>query len=151
VSGSARKERIFQSVALLDEAGHPTNFVPLGGRPVPPAHRLEASAAIEYPHVTVGIDDTLGQRLLSLVTPLSKPVLERLAGRCEVECRVNNFPVAPGEYWLKLGLATMAAGIDDVERVLHFSVINGDAFGEGRGIHRGVCFAPAKWSVVEKA
>jgi lipopolysaccharide transport system ATP-binding protein len=143
----ARPTPVFRSLTLLNDDGEPTNFLPLGG-----AFRarigLEAQRPIDFPAITVGIDDTLGQRLLSLVTPLSRPVLERLEGRCEVECQVPVFPLAPGEYWVKLGLAAAGAEVDDVERVLQFSVTNADAFGEGRGLHRGLCVAPSRWAVL---
>jgi lipopolysaccharide transport system ATP-binding protein len=142
----ARKQRIFQSVALLNEEGDPTNFIPLGGL-FHARITLEAENSIQYPAVTIGIDDMTGQRLLSLVTPLSRTVVERIDGRCNLECRVDPFPLAPGEYWLKLGLAAADVPLDDVERALHFSVMNGDAFGEGRGIHRGLCVARSEWKV----
>src|SRR5262249_6053611 len=143
-----RKHRIFQSAALLNEDGDPTSFIPLGGL----FHvriTLETEYSIQYPAVTIGIDDTMGQRLLSLVTPLSHAVVERIEGRCTIDCRVDRFPLAPGESWLRLGLAAADVSLDDVERALNFSVMNGDAFGEGRGIHRGLCVAPSKWNLVE--
>jgi lipopolysaccharide transport system ATP-binding protein len=143
-----RKQRVFQSVVLLNEDGEPTNFIPLGSL----FHvrlALESTTSIRDPAVTIGIDDTMGQRLLSLVTPLSRTVVERVDGRCVIECRVDRFPLAPGEYWLKLGLASADVPLDEVERAMPFSVMNGDAFGEGRGIHRGLCVAPSQWSVLE--
>src|SRR5262249_19306380 len=141
---SSRKERIFQSVSLLDDDEQPTRFIPLGGS-FRVRIELHAPRQIEYPAITLGIDDTMGQRLLSLVTPLSRPVLERLDGPCAIECSVESFPLAPGEYWLKLGLAAADVCLDDIERALHFTVTNADAFGEGRGIHRGLCVAPSTW------
>ncbi|HMF11870.1 MAG TPA: ABC transporter ATP-binding protein [Gemmataceae bacterium] len=148
-SDSGRRQRIFRSVTLLDSEGAPTNFVPLGGL-FHARITLDAQTTIAFPAITIGIDDTTGQRLLSLVTPLARTVVERVAGRCDVECRVESFPLAPGEYWLKLGLAAADVPLDDVERALHFSVLNGDAFGEGRGIHRGLCVAPSTWSVRDR-
>jgi lipopolysaccharide transport system ATP-binding protein len=142
-----RKQKIFRSAALLNEDGEPANFIPLGRR----FHLrigLDAARPIDYPAITVGIDDTMGHRLLSLVTPLARPVMDRVSGGCEIDCCVEHFPLAPGEYWIKLGLAASDVCLDDVERVLHFSVTNADAFGEGRGIHRGLCVAPSTWRVV---
>jgi lipopolysaccharide transport system ATP-binding protein len=144
--GPGRVHKIYRTATLLDEGGEPTNFVPLGGV----FHLrlgLEAPVTVESPTLTIGIDDTLGHRLLSLLTPLTNPVLERIDKPCVVDCRVPNFPLAPGEYWIKLGLSSVAAEIDEVERVLHFSVTNADKFGEGRGIHQGLCVAPSKWTV----
>jgi hypothetical protein len=74
------------NAALLNEDGDPTNFIPLGGL----FHvrlTLETEYSIQYPAVTIGIDDTMGQRLLSLVTPLSHAVVERIEGRCTIDCR----------------------------------------------------------------
>jgi lipopolysaccharide transport system ATP-binding protein len=142
----SRVHKVFQAASLLGERGQPTNFIPLGGV----FHlrlNLDSPVAIESPTLTVGIDDTLGHRLLSLVTPLTNPVLDKVEGACRIDCRVANFPLAPGEYWIKLGLRSAVAEIDEVERVMHFTVINADKFGEGRGIHQGLCVAPAQWTV----
>jgi lipopolysaccharide transport system ATP-binding protein len=143
--GPGRAARVYRSATLLDERGRPTNFMPLGGQ----FHLrlgLVAEAAVQAPTITVGIDDTLGHRLLSLQTPVTNPVFECIDGTWQVDCKVANFPLAPGEYWLKLGLRSLVAEVDEVERVLHFSVINADKFGEGRGIHQGLCVAPCEWS-----
>lgn len=140
-----RKLKVFQRANLIDENGAPTNHLPLGGR----FHMrllLDSSRLIHDPTLTLGIDDTLGHRLLSLNTPLTNPPLTRLNGSCEVECRVEQFPLAPGDYWVKLGLATVGEELDQVERAVFFTVVNGDAFGEGRGIHQGVCVAPSSWT-----
>jgi lipopolysaccharide transport system ATP-binding protein len=146
MGGPGRRRRVFRSVVLLDEQGEPTNFIPLGGQ-FRVRLELETDEAFVRPNVTLGIDDALGQRLLSVQMPVTRPVLERLSGKCEVECRVPIFPLAPGEYWLKLGLATTAEVIDEVERVLQFGVVNAEVFGEGRAMYRGVCVAPSQWTV----
>ena len=101
----------------MDAEGEPTTFIPLGGL-FRARIDLDAEKPITYPAVTIGIDDTMGQRLLSLVTPLSRTVLERIDGPCEVECRVASFPLAPGEYWLKLGLAAADAILVDARHDL---------------------------------
>jgi lipopolysaccharide transport system ATP-binding protein len=141
-----RALKVFRAATLLDDRGEPTTHVPLGG-----AFRmrltLDAPRPIAFPTVTLGIDDTLGHRVMSLCTPLTNPTIERLAGPAEVECRVQTFPLAPGDYWVKLGLATVGEELDEIERAVFFSVLNGDAFGEGRGIHRGICIAPSTWSI----
>jgi lipopolysaccharide transport system ATP-binding protein len=149
-SGPDRAQKVYQTATLLDDRGQPTNFLPLGGL----FHLrlgLDAATTIESPTIVVGIDDTLGHRLLSLLTPLTQPVFERIQGKCQVDCRVPNFPLAPGQYWIKLGLRSAVAEVDEVERVMHFSVTDADKFGEGRGIHQGLCVAPAQWTVQRTA
>jgi len=97
----------------------------------------------------VGFDDMVGQRVLSLRTPASRPHIAQLSARCELECRVEQFPLAPGDYWIKLGVSARGIEIDEVDRALHFSVIDGEVFGEGRGFYRGLCIAPAHWTRTE--
>jgi lipopolysaccharide transport system ATP-binding protein len=139
--GARHSEVTFRSVALLDEMGDPTGLVPLGG----PFHiriGLNAAEPIDYPCIGIGIDDLLGHRLLTAETPLSHVAVERVDGRCEVDCRIESFPLAPGDYWIKLGLNEY-----EVERAFRFTVANGDAFGDGRGYLRGICVAPSRWSL----
>src|SRR5262249_23151565 len=80
-TGPDRPAPVLRSATLLDEGGDPTNFIPLGGA----FHLrigLELPEAIDYPTIGVGIDDTLGQRILTLHTPRSDDVIARVAGRC---------------------------------------------------------------------
>ena len=144
-----RLQKIFRAATLLDPDGAPTNYVPLGGS-FRVRLTLDAARPVAYPIITLGVDDTLGHRLLSLLTPANRPPIETLDGACELECRVDRFPLAPGEYWMKLGLSAVGEEIDEIERALIFTVVEGDAFGDGRGHHRGVCVAPSCWSVRRK-
>jgi hypothetical protein len=107
---------------------------------------LDAPIAVESPTVTIGIDDSLGQRLMSLQTPMTDAVLPRLQAPGVLDCIVEMLPLAPGDYWVKLGLAATPDEIDEIERALRFTVTEGDLFGSGRGHHRGLCVAPSKWA-----
>ncbi|MBI2805105.1 MAG: ABC transporter ATP-binding protein [Planctomycetes bacterium] len=140
----SRVYKVFRSATLLDEKGQPTNFLQVGGR----FHIrlvLDAPVPVESPVVTLGIDDQIGQRLLSLQTPLTNPVLPRLQQPGTLDCIVEALPLAPGEYWIKLGFAGVPDEIDEIERGVRFTVTEGELFGSGRGHHRGVCIAPSQW------
>jgi lipopolysaccharide transport system ATP-binding protein len=144
LSSPARIHKIFRSATLLDDKGEPTNFMPVGGR----FHLrllLDAPIEVESPTVTIGIDDSLGQRMLSLQTPLSNPVLPRLQKPGVLDCVVESLPLAPGDYWVKLGFAAVPDEIDEIERALRFTVTEGELFGSGRGHHRGLCVIPSAW------
>jgi lipopolysaccharide transport system ATP-binding protein len=145
VNSPSRVHKIFRSATLLDDQGEPTNFMPVGGR-FRLRLLLDAPIAVEGPTVTIGIDDGMGTRLLSLQTPLTQPVLPRLQEPGVLECVVDSLPLAPGDYWLKLGIAAVPDEIDEIERALRFTVTEGDLFGSGRGHHRGACVAPSHWS-----
>jgi lipopolysaccharide transport system ATP-binding protein len=145
MDSSARVYKIFHSATLLDDLGEPTNFMPVGGR----FHlrlMLDAPVAIESPTVTIGIDDNVGQRLFSLQTPLTNPALTRLEKPGTLDCVVDMLPLAPGDYWIKLGFASTPDEIDEIERALRFTVTEGELFGSGRGHHRGLCVIPSKWN-----
>jgi lipopolysaccharide transport system ATP-binding protein len=144
--GPERPVRAFRSATLLDNDGDPTSYVPLGGL-FRVRIGLDVPEPIDFPTIGIGIDDTMGQRLLTLHTPLSRDDVARVEGRCAVDCRVDPFPLAPGDYWMKLALSAAGGEIDAVERALHFSVVNGEVFGEGRGFLRGLCVAPSSWAV----
>jgi lipopolysaccharide transport system ATP-binding protein len=136
--------RVFQSVMLLDAGGNPTNFLPLGGA----FHLrigLETPERIEYPTVGIGIDDISDQRMLTVLTPRSGDIIRELNGRCAVDCRIPQFPLAPGDYSVKLSVSSGAHELDAQERALYFTVMDGEFFSEGRGFHRGCCIAPSKW------
>jgi lipopolysaccharide transport system ATP-binding protein len=147
INTPGRVHKIFRLATLLGENNEPTNFLAVGSR----FHLrlvLDAPITVEAPTVTIGIDDGLGQRLLSLQTPLANPVLPRLAEPCVLDCVVEALPLAPGDYWIKLGFAAVPDEIDEIERALRFTVTEGEVFGSGRGHHRGVCVAPSKWNVL---
>lgn len=149
LEGSARIHKIFRSVTLLDESENPTNFVPIGGR----FHvrlTVDAPVNVEGPEFIVCIEDSSGTRVLTLQTPHSNRVLDRLSRQGVLDCVVDNFPLAPGDYWIHLCLFSNPEDLDEVHRVKRFTVTNGEAFGEGHGIHpgryRAMCVAPSHWS-----
>jgi lipopolysaccharide transport system ATP-binding protein len=139
--------RVIREVTLLDSAGDRTDFLAVGGA----FHvriEFETCEPIRCPTLGLGIDDAHGQRMLTVHTPQSRVGVELLEGRCAVDCRISEFPLAPGDYWVKAALAVGATVIDSEERALHFSVVDGELFSEGRGFRRGCCVAPSRWEYV---
>jgi len=137
---------IIHHASLLDEQDHPTNYLPLGGR-----FRLRiglfSQSTLDQPTVGVAIDDDKQQRYLTIQSPLSFCAINQLKGYCEVDCDISAFPLAPGDFSITLGIASKGTQVDYLRHVLGFTVVNSDAFGEGRGFHRGICVAPSTWSL----
>jgi lipopolysaccharide transport system ATP-binding protein len=147
MGGPNRQRRIFRSLQLLDAENRVTQSVRMGGR-VKFVIGMNAPQAIDSPTIVIGFDDMYGYRLLTVITPLSIPVLTRLQGQVELECAIDQLPLAPGDYWIKLGLRDPGEDIDQLEQVMRINVTDCDAFGEGRGFHRGICVSPAAWRVM---
>jgi lipopolysaccharide transport system ATP-binding protein len=142
--------RILRSTTLLDGDGEPTNFIPIGAT----FHLrigIEAPQPIELPTLGLGIDDANGQRMLTVHTPQSRVAVETLSGRCSVDCRIARFPLAPGDYWVKVAISSRGASLDAVDQALHFTIVNGELFGEGQGHSRGLCVAPADWKLGDRS
>jgi lipopolysaccharide transport system ATP-binding protein len=148
IDGPEREQKLVRAMALVDEHGEPTNYLPLGGQ-LCIQIALDVPEPIQNASIGIGFDDTLGQRLLTVHTPLSTVPFPRLSGRCKVACKIAQFPLAPGDYWVKIAVGTQEHATDTLERALRFTVADSVAFGEGRGYQRrGVCVAPSSWSLV---
>lgn len=135
---------VIRGLALLDEQGGAANYIPLGG-----TLRLKLAVApkeeLVFPLMGLGFDDLAGQRLLTVYSPLAGEVIERVTGHSEVMCSIANFPLAPGDYWIKVAISCGGREIESKDRALYLRVVDGDAFGEGRGYTRGICVAASVW------
>ncbi|MBL8821549.1 MAG: ABC transporter ATP-binding protein [Planctomycetia bacterium] len=142
-----RRERIlFQSVYLLNDQQQAVESIALGDTLRIKIH-IDPKGKLESPKVGIGIDDMLGQRLLTVHTPASQDVTSTIQSKCAVVCEIPNFPLAPGDYSMKLALTDRNCEVDAVEHAMLFTVQDAEQFGEGRVFHRGVCIAPSVWSV----
>ncbi len=143
-----RLQKLLQHVSIIDAKGDPTDSIGLG-------ESLRIRIAVKVGNLAdsatlgIGIDNIFGQRVLSLHTPASASWQWRTSEANTVECRIPFCPLVPGEYWVKLAVSSNWHVIDEVERVISFSVNNAVLPGEGRGFHRGLCVADAKWELVD--
>jgi hypothetical protein len=146
--GPGRIEKIFDDAILISANGDSTNHVPLGG-PFIIQIDLNSQTTHTDPIIGLGIDDTFGHRVLSIHTPVGQTEIDRVEGKTRVVCMIEDFPLAPGDYWIKLAFTVRNQTIDSVERALFFTVVNGVAFGDGRGFHAGLCIARSKWTLID--
>jgi hypothetical protein len=137
---------VFQSVSFCDDIGHSISYLPLG-QELRIRIGIQTHAPIDSPTIGIGFDDVLGQRVLTLHTPKTTHPIPRLLGTSDVECVVPVFPLAPGDYWLKLAIAAHGEEIDVVDRAACLRVADGDAFSDGRGFTRGTCIADSRWAL----
>jgi len=140
--------RYFRGFDMLDDEGRSTRTMVTGGR----LHlqiQVDSDESFEYPSFVVRIDNTKGQRILTLRSPRTDAAIPRLAGPGEVSCIVDQAPFAPGDYVVRISLARGLEDVEAVEQVLSFTVRNADTFGDGWGAREGLCVAPSSWNLVE--
>jgi lipopolysaccharide transport system ATP-binding protein len=137
--------RYFRSAELLDEDGNVTSYVP-AGTTLCLRMLLDPPQRVMHPHINILFDTTAGERALTIQTPASRQDVGEIAGPTELHCRIPYFPLAPGEYVVKLQLMDGRQGLEAVADVVLFSVVDADLFGEGRGFERGQCVAASHWS-----
>lgn len=138
----SRKRPVFRHADLLEPGGATTLTVSSGG-----AFLLRLTVDLpecaDHPHFVVRIDDAHGNRAMTVRNHVSQNELGRMVGRCQIECRIERLPLAPGEYWLGLGYYVNEEIWDSLERILCFQVE------EGHMTHPesayGLCVAPSEW------
>jgi lipopolysaccharide transport system ATP-binding protein len=136
--------RYFREAALVDSNGAITSYLPLGGTFLL-RMLLDPPNPVRYPRISIGIDTTAGERILTVHTPLARQDIGEIPGASTVYCRIPNFPLGPGQYVVRLALLETRQRLEVVDGALLFHVVDGKCFGEGRGFDRGVCIAPSFW------
>lgn len=136
--------RILRQAAILNSFGEPTRHILLG-HDLRIRILLHSSQSIRRPTIGIGVDSILGQRMLTLH---ASHTIESIEGLMVVECHVPEFPLSPGEYWLKLAVAGAGEVLDEIEQALVFRVEDAELHNSGRGFHGGCCVARSVWTVI---
>jgi lipopolysaccharide transport system ATP-binding protein len=134
-------------VELITDGNQP-QYLELG-RPLVIEIDVCLAEAIFAPTVGIGIDNAWGQRILSLHTHRTHHLAASMSGQCRIRVTVPQCPLAPDEYTLRVVISSRNGHVATLDRALTFAVIDAEAFGEGRGFHRGYCVAPTTWEIVE--
>ncbi|HBJ36577.1 MAG TPA: polysaccharide/polyol phosphate ABC transporter ATP-binding protein [Planctomycetaceae bacterium] len=130
---------------LFDQEGSKTNTIPLGTT-FHLAIRIHIASPLDNPHISLGIDTIAGERMLSLSMPPSNQCELKKEETIEISCQVDEFPLSPGEYNLKIALLNRGRLIEVVEPVVPFTVVDAELFGGGQGFTCGRCVANATWA-----
>ena len=140
--------RYFRQLDVIDEHGQSARILPLGS-PLRVRIRIDATAPVDLPSFAVRIDNSRGQRMLTMRSPRNDFRLPTLSGRSEITCMVDALPLAPGEYRLSVEL-TRTLNYEPIEEPrgeLYFTIRNADSFNDGWGARTGLCVAASSWSL----
>ena len=139
-----RQSPVLDSIELINGEGDSTCVIPLG-------HSFHCRIGVvlpsqcDSPTLGIGIDNAYGERALTLLSPLGERALSPMQGSTFITCVVQELPLAPGDYVIKLSLSSGRDELDSVHSAFTFTVLDGDPFVSGRNFHRGACIAPSAW------
>ncbi len=122
---------ILGGVRLLDSRGRLAPRI-LCGESISIEIAIDPRSTVSDPHIAVGVDDSLGRRLLTAATYLSDSLPEG-AGRCRrLACHLGELPLAPGRYSLTLNAGPAhSKWADMVDQALWFDVEVTNYYGNG--------------------
>lgn len=119
------------------------------GAPLEIVVHASAATPLEQPGLGIGIDDSLGRRILTLHTtyaprPEWPPIV---TGRFTLRCRLEALNLAPGDYRLKLSLENRLGSVDVVDPALTFTVLPSDFYNNGGKFGRGLILCRHDWQL----
>jgi lipopolysaccharide transport system ATP-binding protein len=142
--------RYFRSMDVVDETGESTRVIPMGTT-LNIKMEMEFPDRFDQPVLFVFIDNTAGQKVLCVASPKSERAISTLSGPSELSCVIDQLPLQPGDYYVRLGLMRTGEYVEETERALMFTVRDADTFRDGWGAHGGACVANSRWRAVEMA
>lgn len=106
---------------------------------------------ITNPAVGIGIDNSLGQRIVSLHSAFGANSLQLgdASGTFQLRCAVNDLALAPGEYRVRLSLQRNGQRVHLVEDAFRFEIVACDFYDNGGKFGRGVVLCHQDWQLIK--
>jgi lipopolysaccharide transport system ATP-binding protein len=142
----AKNNRVLRHWHILDDSGTPSSSISLGGC-FQVVMTIAPQAGIRSLQIGIGFDSAAGQRILTVRTSFGRLETIRQDEVATVRCRIDDFPLAPGEYSVKLAVNDGLELLESIDPAICFTVTNNDVFSDALGFHRGVCIAHSQWSI----
>jgi lipopolysaccharide transport system ATP-binding protein len=126
----------FTGFHIRDEVGSPISSI-MSGQTVEFVCSYEGKAPLKGAITTwIWITDNMDRRLIRLWTQLVGQDFEELPAEGKLICRVPNFPLTPGTYYVDLDLVISNERTDYVRHASKLEVVPGDFFGTGQRLHK---------------
>jgi lipopolysaccharide transport system ATP-binding protein len=114
---------------------------------------LNPVGRLDNPHLGIGFDNSLGQRLFSVMTSLSENVLAPLDKPTTIACELKHLPLVPGRYTLSLSAGSYENSLmDAIPNAVTIRVIPTNYFGNGHlpPPNLGHFLVKSSWSIRER-
>jgi len=140
-----------QYLQIVDSEGKPRNEY-ITGESFTFKVGLHPREPMSRPHLLLGIDNSMGQRVFTLSTKLQNIDLGYMDSLSELECQIDNVPLAPGRYRLKLAFGSAYEDIDVIDSFDAFGISERDYFTSGKlpNQHQGIILVKANWDIHAK-
>jgi lipopolysaccharide transport system ATP-binding protein len=147
LDGAGRVARIVEARVTsgggYDPAGYPA------GAPLEFHVVALTSRPVAHPSLGVGIDDGLGQRIVTLHTDFGpcRRQGDRPKGRLAFMCRVGGLALRPGDYRVKLNLEGDGGTLQCLEDALMLSILPCDFYRNGGKFGKGAILCAQDWQI----
>ena len=137
-----------RSIDIVDDLGDSTRTVPVG-TDLTIKLKGDFGDRLDRPLFFVFIDNLAGQKMLCVASPKTGRIVPSLSGLTEITCVIQNLPLPPGEYFVRINFMRFGEDLEQTDRAIKFTVTDADTFGDGWGAHGGVCVAGSRWSTTK--
>ena len=134
-----------RSIDIVDDIGDSTRIIPVG-TDLTIKLKADFGKRVDKPMFFIFIDNLAGQKVLCVASPKTGRVLPNMSGMTEVTCVIENLPLPPGDYFVRVNLMRFGEDLEQTDRAISFTVTDADTFGDGWGAHGGLCVAGSRWS-----
>ena len=119
------------------------------GAPLEFCVKCVGQEALTKPALGIGIDNVLGQRIITLHSNFRPHIVNenRVSGEFQFVCRVEGLALLPGEYRVKLSLESGLTPVHVLEDGLSFIIISSDFYGNGGKMGRGLVLCNQSWDI----
>ena len=140
------KNRIISFCQLLDKRGNPRTAFTIGETFIIRIG-VRSDSRLSDPTIGIGINSSLGIRVTTMTTRFQNIKLPLYNHGIVVECKIDNLPLAPTFYGLKIAVGTPYGDIESTVIDHAFEIIPSDFWGSGKLPHlsQGVVLAKPIW------
>ena len=143
---------ILQNLVCLDGEGERIGSV-AAGSPLRLEITYKHEGPLKDPFFGITFENAAGVRIFSAQTQQNHGPLPDHNAEGVITCELPRLPLAPGIYFISLGIGSRGVLLDAVERAIRLEVIESDVFGTGFLLptRHSLVLVDSLWRVDEKA
>jgi len=145
-------ETVFSRIRIMNGDHEPTATL-FAGEDLILEFELDPRGPISNPTLGIGVDNSMGFRVFSVITYYSNFNWPKLEGPTLIRCTIPQIKLLPGRYQLNLSVGSVYnQHVDAIYNAASFSVEPSDYYGTGRlpTLDLGVVLADSEWECITR-